>query len=86
MTLNKNKILDKIEIVDEFKIIQLQYTIEITETVDEEIKIVSSSKERETYQPNLSIDNLPVEIQDYANIAWTDEVIAAYNEHINSII
>ncbi|MCP3696992.1 MAG: hypothetical protein GY920_00255 [Aliivibrio sp.] len=86
MTLNKNKILDKIEIVGDFKIIQLQYTIEITETVDEEIKIVSSSKERETYQPNLSIDNLPVEIQDYANIAWTDEVIAAYNEHINSII
>ncbi len=86
MTLNKNKILDKIEIVGDFKIIQLQYTIEITETVDEEIKIVSSSKERETYQPNLSIDNLPVEIQDYANIAWTDEVIAAYNEHINSTI
>jgi hypothetical protein len=86
MTLDKNKILDKIEIVGDFKIIQLQYTIEITETIDEENKIVSSSKERETYQPNLSIDNLPVEIQDYANIAWTDEVIAAYNEHINSTI
>lgn len=86
MTLDKNKILDKIEIVGDFKIIQLQYTVEITETIDEEIKIVSSSKERETYQPNLSINNLPVEIQDYANIAWTDEVIAAYNEHINSTI
>jgi uncharacterized protein YqkB len=86
MTLDKNKILDKIEIVGDFKIIQLQYTVEITETIDEEIKIVSSSKERETYQPNLSINNLPVEIQDYANIAWTDEVIAAYNEYINSTI
>ena len=86
MTLDKNKILDKIEIVGDFKIIELQYTIEITETIDEEIKIVSSSKERETYQPNLSIDNLPVEIQDYANIAWTDEVIAAYNDYINSTI
>lgn len=83
MTLNKTKTLDKVEIVGDFKIFQLEYTIEISETIGDEVEIISSSKERETYQPNLSIDDLPLEIQAYANIAWTSEIVSAYVDYVS---
>ena len=44
MSLEKKRKLDKLEIVGDFKILQARYLIEVTETIGEETKIISSSK------------------------------------------
>lgn len=83
MSLSKTKKLNKLEIVGEFKILQARYLIEVTETIGEETKIISSSNERESYTPDTDVASLPLELEKHAILEWTDEVIAAYNEHIS---
>lgn len=83
MSLSKTKKLNKLEIVGEFKILQARYLIEVTETIGEETKIISSSNERESYTPDTDLASLPLELEKHAVLEWTDEVIAAYNEHIS---
>jgi len=86
MSLEKKRKLDKLEIVGDFKILQARYLIEVTETIGEETKIISSSTERESYTPDTDAASLPLELEKHAVIEWTDEVIAAYNDYINSTI
>lgn len=86
MSLTKTRKLNKLEIVGDFKILQARYLVEVTETIGEETKIISSSNERESYTPDTDIASLPLELEKHAALEWTDEVIAAYNEHINSTI
>ena len=83
MSLEKRRKLDKLEIVGDFKILQARYLVEVTETIGEETKIISSSIERESYTPDTDVASLPLELEKYAVLEWTDEVIAAYNEHIS---
>jgi len=78
MALTKTRTLDKIEIVGKFKHLQARYEIKVTDG-DE---VIATSYERESYAPNATITDLPTELQPYATTAWTDEIVAAYNEHI----
>jgi hypothetical protein len=84
MSLTKTRKLDKLEIVGDFKILQARYLVEVTETIGEETNVISSSNERESYTPDTDVASLPSELEKHAVLEWTDEVIAAYNEHINS--
>jgi hypothetical protein len=86
MSLTKTRKLDKLEIVGDFKILQARYLVEVTETIGEETNVISSSNERESYTPDTDVASLPSELEKHAVLEWTDEVIAAYNEHINSTI
>lgn len=86
MSLTKTRKLDKLEIVGDFKILQAKYLVEVTETIGEETNVISSSNERESYTPDTDLASLPSELEKHAVLEWTDEVIAAYNEHINSTI
>ena len=83
MSLTKTRKLDKLEIVGDFKILQARYLVEVTETIGEETNTISSSNERESYTPDTDVASLPLELEKYAVLEWTDEVIAAYNEHIS---
>ena len=83
MSLTKTRKLDKLEIVGDFKILQARYLVEVTETIGEVTNTISSSNERESYTPDTDVASLPLELEKYAVLEWTDEVIAAYNEHIS---
>jgi hypothetical protein len=83
MSLTKTRKLDKLEIVGDFKILQARYLIEVTETIGEETNVISSSNQRESYTPDTDVASLPLELEKHAVLEWTDEVIAAYNEHIS---
>jgi hypothetical protein len=83
MSLTKTRKLDKLEIVGNFKILQARYLVEVTETIGEETNVISSSNERESYTPDTDVSSLPLELEKHAVLEWTDEVIAAYNEHIS---
>jgi len=83
MSLEKTQKLDKLEIVGDFKILQARYLIEVTETIGEETNVISSSNHRESYTPDTDLASLPLELEKHAVLEWTDEVIAAYNEHIS---
>lgn len=78
MSLAKTKTIDKIEIVGRFKIIQVRYKTIITED-DEQI---SESLSRDSFAPNIPINDLPAELQQYATTAWTNDIVELYNESI----
>jgi len=74
MSLSKKRIQDKIEIVGEFKNIQIRYQDQIIENG----KIISTSYHRES----IVCDNIEKAIEHnvkaIADIYWTDEIKAAY--------
>ena len=82
MALAKTTTIDKIEIVGEFKHIQVRYQTIITEDGEQ----ISESLSRDSFAPNTDISDLPTELQAYAVTAWTTDVIAAYNETISKEI
>ena len=86
MSLEKRRKLDKLEIVGDFKILQARYLVEVTETIGEVTNTISTSHERESYTPDTDLASLPLELEKHAVLEWTDEVIAAYNDYINSTI
>ena len=78
MALSKTTKIDRIELVGDFKIIQVRTLVEIKDGEE----IIGSSFVRDSYCPDQEIANLPTEIQPYANTAWTADIISSYNEHI----
>ena len=78
MALSKTTTIDKIEIVGEFKHIQVRYQTIITEDGEQ----ISESLSRDSFAPNTPITDLPAEVQPYATTAWTNDVVKSYNEHI----
>lgn len=77
MSLTKTQKIDKVEIIGDWKTIQVRYLIEIKE--DEEI--VSSSYRRKMYEISHGLENLPEELQPYATGVWTDELVAEWEEY-----
>ena len=80
MSLTKTRILNYTEIIGDFKIIQACYAVKITSGS----QVIATSYERESYTPDLTITDLPTELQPYANVAWTTDVINSYTTHISS--
>lgn len=78
MSLQKTKTIDKIEIVGRFKIIQVRYQTIITEDGEQ----ISESLSRDSFAPNIPINDLPTDVQPFATTAWSDEIVKAYNEHL----
>ena len=75
MALTKEIKIDKIEIVGDFKQLQIR---EATIVLDDGQEL-SRSFNRYILNPGMDISDQPADIQSIANAVWTEEVINAYS-------
>ena len=80
MSLTKQISLDKVEIVGEWKRLQVRYKTSITENG----KLLSESYMREAYDVDYGIENLNAELQPYVTGVWTDEVLQSWNGYLEA--
>ena len=81
MSLTEETIQDKIEIVGDYKIIQVRTATVIKKDGVE----ISRSFHRHMVAPNISADDLAkesTEVQGIANSVWTDSIKTAYTKHL----
>jgi hypothetical protein len=83
MALIEKTIIDKIEVVGEFKHVQVRQDRQIIDDTNDEIRSRGNYL-RYVLSPDDDISGHPAEVQAIANAAWTDEVKAAFTEHKNS--
>lgn len=78
MSLTKERVLDKVEFVGEWKVLQVR-----NKTVIKENSVVlSESFDRDSYYPG---DELPEDLQPYANGVWTETLISEYAAHLQAL-
>ena len=82
MSLSKKRIQDQIEIVGEFKIIQIRYSDQIIE----DGKVISSSYHRESITPDNEAKAIEHDVKALADIYWTDEIKKAYKESLVVVV
>ena len=80
MSLSKKRIQDKIEIVGEYKIIQIRYSDQIIE----DGKIISSSYYRESISPDEEAKAVEHNVKALADIYWTDKIKEAYKKSLEA--
>jgi len=78
--LEKITIKDSINVVGNFKILQIREEVRIVEDGN----IISSSYHRYTLAPGDSLENEDDEVINIANLVWTDEVITSYQQSLLS--
>lgn len=78
MSLTKERVLDKVEFVGEWKILQVRNKT----VIKEDSVVVSESFDRDSYYPG---DELPEDLQPYANGVWTEALISDYAAHLQSL-
>ena len=71
---------DKIEIVGEYKAVQVRTAT----VIKKDGKEVTRSYERHVLHPDTDITKEPTEIQTICNVVWTDEVKAAWKAYQES--
>ena len=82
MSLEKKRIQDKIEIVGEYKSIQVRYSDQIIE----DGKVISSSYHRDTVSCGDDEKAIEHDVKALADIYWTDEIKAAYQASLENPI
>ena len=82
MSLSKQRIQDKIEIVSEFKHIQIRYSDQIIE----DGQVISSSYHRDTVSCGDDAKAIEHNVKALADIYWTDEIKAAYKASLENPI
>mgnify|MGYP003673219702 CR=1 FL=1 len=80
MSLEKTIKIDQIEIVGDFKAVQVRRATVIT---DDGVEL-SRSFHRYAFQSDADISGEDAEVQAVCNAVWTDEVKAAYATHLDS--
>jgi predicted transcriptional regulator len=80
MSLLKKRIQDKIEIVGEYKIIQVRYSDQIIE----DGQVISSSYHRESISPDEEAKAIEHNVKALADIYWTDEIKEAYKKSLET--
>ena len=80
MTITKEIEIAKIEVVGEYKAVQVATDTVIKEDGTE----ISRSRHRNTLHPDMDISSEDAEVQAVANAVWTDAVKAAWNEKLAS--
>ena len=76
MSLEKIKKIDKIEIIGDYKILQVR---EATVIEEDGVKL-SSSFHRYSFTPSDDVSSQSDEIKNIANLLWTDELKQKYAE------
>ena len=74
MALTKETVVDKIEVVTDYKIVQVRYA----EVVKEDGKIISSAYKREVLHPDEDVSSKEDDIKAVCNAVWTDAVKTAW--------
>jgi hypothetical protein len=74
MALTKKIEIDKIEIVGEYKNIQVREAVIVSEDGEE----LSRSFHRYVLSPDADLTDQPADLVSLSNIFWTDEIKAAY--------
>ena len=82
MSLSKQRIQDKIEIVGEYKTIQIRYSDQIIE----DGQVISSSYHRESIAPDDEAKAIEHNVKALADIYWTDEIKEAYTKSLENPI
>ena len=80
MALEKIIKIDKIEIIGDYKILQVRTATIISEDDNE----LSRSFHREALVPGTDVSGKDKEIIDLANLLWTQEIIDAYNASLTT--
>jgi len=85
MAITKEVVIGQMEVVGQYKIIQVR-----TDTIiKEDNKVISRNFHRHTIEPNISADNLANEHADVQTLAnsgiWTDELKTAYANYVASV-
>lgn len=80
MALEKIIKIDKIEIVGDYKILQVRTATIISEDGNE----LSRAFHREALTPGTDVSGKDQEIIDLANLLWTQEIIDAYNASLTT--
>ena len=81
MALTKEVIEDKIEVVGEYKEVQVR-TATIVKEDDVEL---TRSFNRKVLQPDADISKESSEVQGVCNAVWTDDVKKAYKDYMDSL-
>jgi len=81
MSLSKKRVQDKIEIVGEFKTIQVRYSDQIIE----DGKVISSSYHRESITPDNEAKAIEHNVKALTDIYWTDEIKEAYTKSLEIV-
>ena len=80
MTITKEKIIAKTEIVGEYKIIQVAY-----DTIFKEDGVeISRSRSRNLFQPDADVSNEETAIKDLANLVWTDAIKSSWQTKMDA--
>ena len=74
MALTKETVVDKIEVVTDYKIVQVRYA----EVVKEDGKIISSAYKREVLHPDEDVSSKNDDVKAVCNAVWTDAVKTAW--------
>ena len=80
MSLKKITKIDKIEIVGDYKILQVRTATIISEDGNE----LSRAFHREALTPDTDVSGKDQEVIDLANLLWTDEIIDAYKASLTT--
>ena len=80
MTITKETIIAKTEIVGEYKIIQVAYDTIIKEDGTE----ISRSRTRNSFQPDADVSSEEAAIKDLANLVWTDAIKASWKTKVDA--
>ena len=80
MSITKEIIIAKTEIVGEYKILQVAYDTIIKEDGTE----ISRSRHRNSFQPDADVSSEDVAIKDIANLVWTDAVKASWQTKLDA--
>ena len=80
MAITKETITAKIEIVGEYKIIQVAYDTIIKEDGTE----ISRSRHRNSFTPDKDVSSEEKEIKDLANLYWTDELKGSWQTKVEN--
>jgi len=74
MAITKETVIGKVEVVGEFKAVQ----VAMDTLVKEDGNLISQTRHRHVLMPDSDISNEPQEIQNICNAAWTQDVKDAY--------
>ena len=74
MAITKETVIGKIEMVGEFKSMQ----VAIDTLIKEDGKVISQTRHRQVLHSDMDISNQPQEVQNICNTAWTQEVKDAW--------
>ena len=81
MSLSKKRVQDKIEIVGEYKNIQVRYSDQIIE----DGQVISSSYYRDTVSCGDDAKAIEHNVKALADIYWTDEIKTAYAKSLEIV-